>query len=399
MRARIIPGAHQPACFLTSPDGDDNETLRYSIRNIFHHSCACSADADFARLAGSGGWREHSGLVFRDGISDRRVVRYLGIPFCARLVAVSCDLFRSITIAFLGSVIAVGTHDHGLFAQSAQSNAGFRVVLLGTGTPNPRPDRFGPSTLVEAGTERLVFDCGRSCTTRLWQLKIPLGSVKLFITHLHSDHTVGIPDLWLTGFLSLPYGRRTGPFEVFGPRGTAAMMTHMREAYDADIRIRQPQQGFEINAKDFVEGVVYEKNGVRVTAFKVSHDDIDAYGFRIDYQGHSVVLSGDTRPSNNLVAHARGIDVIVHEVAASSSEVGDRIIATLHSTPEQAGEEFSKIGAKLAVYSHYSLFGSPEPTVDEIAVRTRKTYRGRLEIGEDLMAISIGDSVTVQRLH
>src|SRR5205823_4686607 len=85
---------------------------------------------------------------------------------------------------------------------AAPADSGFRVVLLGTGTPNPRPDRFGPSTLVEAGSERLVFDCGRSCTTRLWQLKIPLGTVKLFITHLHSDHTVGIPDLWLTGFLS-----------------------------------------------------------------------------------------------------------------------------------------------------------------------------------------------------
>src|SRR5438034_1563946 len=100
----------------------------------------------------------------------------------------------------------------------------FRVVLLGTGTPNPRADRFGPSILVEAGSERLVFDCGRSCTTRLWQLHIPLGTVKLFITHLHSDHTVGIPDLWLTGFLSNPYGRRTGPCRGGGPEGPTAMM-------------------------------------------------------------------------------------------------------------------------------------------------------------------------------
>src|SRR6185295_19500134 len=74
-----------------------------------------------------------------------------------------------------------------------------KVTLLGTSTPNPLPDRFGPSTLVEAGSEKLVFDCGRGCTIRLCQMKIPLGSVKLFITHLHSDHTVGIPDLWLTG--------------------------------------------------------------------------------------------------------------------------------------------------------------------------------------------------------
>lgn len=282
-------------------------------------------------------------------------------------------------------------------AAAPSADSGFRVVLLGTGTPNPRPDRFGPSTLVEAGSERLVFDCGRSCTTRLWQLKIPLGTVKLFITHLHSDHTVGIPDLWLTGFLSNPYGRRTGAFRVWGPAGTAAMMTKMREAFDADIRIRQPQQGVEISATDFVEGPVYSENGVRVTAFKVSHDDIDAYGFRIDYRGHSVVLSGDTRPSANLVSHAHGADVVVHEVAMSTSEAGNRIIAQLHSTPEQAGEEFSRIRPKLAVFSHFSFFGTPEPTIDELLARTRQTYQGRLEVGEDLMAISVGDSVVVTR--
>jgi ribonuclease Z len=277
------------------------------------------------------------------------------------------------------------------------ADSGFRVVLLGTGSPNPRPDRFGPSILVEAGSERLVFDCGRSCTTRLWQLGIPLGAVKLFITHLHSDHTVGIPDLWLTGFLSNPYGRRTGAFRVWGPAGTTAMMARMREAYDADIRIRKPQQGVEISATDFVEGPVYDENGVRVTAFKVSHDDIDAYGFRIDYRGHAIVLSGDTRPSANLVAHARAADVVVHEVAMSTSDAGSRTIAQLHSTPEQAGEEFSRISPRLAVFSHFSLFGSPEPTMNELLARARQTYHGRLEIGEDLMAISVGDSVVVTR--
>jgi len=277
----------------------------------------------------------------------------------------------------------------------------FRVVLLGTGTPNPRADRFGPSILVEAGSERLVFDCGRSCTTRLWQLHIPLGTVKLFITHLHSDHTVGIPDLWLTGFLSNPYGRRTGPFRVWGPEGTTAMMANLQKAYQADIQIRQPKEGVDIEAKDITEGIVFEEHGVRVTAFKVNHGDIDAFGFRVDYQGHSVLLSGDTGPSNNLVAHAKNVDVVVHEVGmfAPGSDAGSQTVARLHSTPEQAGEEFSKIRPKLAVYSHYSLFGTPEPTMEELISRTRKTYQGLLEIGEDLMAISIGDSIAIQRIH
>lgn len=277
----------------------------------------------------------------------------------------------------------------------------FRVVLLGTGTPNPRADRFGPAILVEAGSERLVFDCGRSCTTRLWQLRIPLGTVKLFITHLHSDHTVGIPDLWLTGILPAPFGGRTAPFRVWGPAGTAAMMANLEKAYEADIRIRQTALNAAIEAKDFTEGVVYRANGVQVTAFKVNHDDIDAYGFRVDYQGHSVLLSGDTRPSENLVAHARGVDVVVHEVGmfAPGSDAGRQTVALLHSTPEQAGEEFSKIRPKLAVYSHFSLFGTPEPTMEQLIARTRTTYQGPLEIGEDLMAISIADSVAVQRIR
>jgi ribonuclease Z len=277
----------------------------------------------------------------------------------------------------------------------------FRVVLLGTGSPNPRADRFGPAILVEAGSERLVFDCGRSCTTRLWQLRIPLGTVKLFITHLHSDHTVGIPDLWLTGFLRIPYGGRTGAFRVWGPAGTTAMMVAMRKAYDADIQIRRPTQGVDIDAKDITEGAVYQASGVQVTAFKVNHGDIDAYGYRIDYKGHSVVLSGDTRPSDNLVAHARGADVVVHEVGmfAPGADDGRQMVALLHSTPEQAGEEFSKIRPKLAVYSHYSLFGTPEPTMEQLIAQTRTTYQGPLEIGEDLLSISVGDSVAVQRIR
>src|SRR5215472_3668292 len=106
--------------------------------------------------------------------------------------------YMQVRILAVLAILFAGTFD--TIAQAAQPAASdFKVTLLGTSTPNPLPDRFGPSTLVEAGSERLLFDCGRGATIRLWQLKIPLGTVKLFITHLHSDHTVGIPDLWLTG--------------------------------------------------------------------------------------------------------------------------------------------------------------------------------------------------------
>jgi len=146
--------------------------------------------------------------------------------------------YVNVQVVTLLTFLLAGASD--AIAQAAQSaTSDLKVTLLGTSTPNPLPDRFGPSTLVEAGNERLLFDCGRGATIRLWQLRIPLGTVKLFITHLHSDHTVGIPDLWLTGFAPLPYGRRYESFAVYGPNGTAEMMSYLEKAYKADIENRR----------------------------------------------------------------------------------------------------------------------------------------------------------------
>ena len=310
------------------------------------------------------------------------------------------------------SLLLVATSDN--LAQAAQPAASdFKVTLLGTSTPNPLPDRFGPSTLVEAGKEKLLFDCGRGATIRLWQLRIPLGTVKLFITHLHSDHTVGIPDLWLTGFAPLPYGRRNVPFAVYGPKGTAEMMSYLEKAYQADIENRREfipnfsSQQVAIAAKDIEEGVVYDQGGVRVTAFKVTHANLkDAFGFRVDYRGHAVVISGDMTPNENFVKYAQGADVVIHEVGVARPELLERdpgvrhMLATHHSSPEDAARDFARIRPKLAVYTHYTRprrDDIPEVSIAEILSRTRAIYSGPLEAGEDLMSISIGDSVTVER--
>jgi len=317
-------------------------------------------------------------------------------------------------------LFAIGLTFTGVAAVMAQVSshgplptAEFKVTLLGTSTPNPLPDRFGPSTLVEAGSEKLVFDCGRGCTIRLWQMKIPLGSVKLFITHLHSDHTVGIPDLWLTGWLASPYGTRKEPFRVWGPKGTEAMMSHLTQAYEEDIHIRRDfnpsisAQQVAVSAKDFTEGPVLEENGVRVVAFKVKHDEIkEAFGFRVDYKGRSVVISGDMAPNENFIKYAQGADVVIHEIGVARPELLEKspaarkVLATHHSSPEDAGRDFARIKPKLAVYTHFTrLFGDgiPEVTIPEIIARTRTTYSGPLEAGEDLMSISIGESVSVER--
>jgi len=286
------------------------------------------------------------------------------------------------------------------------------VTLLGTGTPKLRIERFGPSTLVEAGEEKLLFDCGRGATLRLQQISVlPRDMTAVFLTHLHSDHTVGIPDLWLSGWIPA-LGGRTEPFHILGVVGTKEMMAHLQKAYQADIRIRIEDEklnprGVAVLAEDITEGVVYERNGVKVTAFDVDHGPAikPALGFRIDYRGRSVVISGDTRFSENLIQFSEGVDVLVHEVAAAKAELMSkservrRIIAH-HTIPEEAGRVFNRVKPKLAVYSHIALpvdLLTSEPTVQDLIALTRKTYSGPLEVGEDLMIIEIGDKIEVRR--
>ena len=290
-------------------------------------------------------------------------------------------------------------------ASAAAQGPEIKVTLLGTGCPPAVMNRFGPSILVEAGEQKFLFDAGRGALQRLNQVKVRWRDVQgVFLTHLHSDHVVGFPDLWLTGWLT---PGRDGPLQVWGPRGTKKMMSHLEQAYEYDIRIRlyddrASPDGVVILAEDVAGGFVYEKKGVKITAFEVDHTPVKpAFGYRIDYAGRSVVLSGDTRVSENLIRHAQGVDLLVHEVAAPETfqragtppERAKSVVAH-HVTPEQAGEVFSRTKPKLAVYSHIVL---PTATEQDVIPPTRKTYAGPLELGEDLMVIEVGETVMVRR--
>jgi ribonuclease Z len=290
-----------------------------------------------------------------------------------------------------------------------------KVTLLGTGSPILLMDRFGPSTLVEAGGEKLLFDVGRGASLRLWQSGVPLRDFSgVFFTHLHSDHVSGLPDLWLTGMLpNKSFAHRTEPMHIYGPAGTAAMMTNLARAYEADIRIRQadenvPAAASVVIAKDITQGVVFDQNGVKVTAFDVDHGDLikPAFGYRIDYAGHSVVLSGDTRVSENLVRFAKGCDVLFHEVAAARPELLQRSVAAQriighHTTPEQAAGVFSRVKPRLAVYTHIVLLTTDPhiapPVIADIVDATRAGYGGAFEVGEDLMTVEVGEKISVHR--
>jgi ribonuclease Z len=170
----------------------------------------------------------------------------------------------------------------------ANAQETFRVTLVGTGTPTAQPDRFGPATLVEVGNQRLLFDAGRGVPIRFAQLRIPTARIDmLFITHYHSDHVSGIPDLWLTAWLP-GGGARKEPFRVIGPTGAKELMANLEKAYAADVHIRiadqkLPPAGAAVLTEEFAsDGVVYEREGVRVTAFEVDHGDEikPAYGYR-----------------------------------------------------------------------------------------------------------------------
>jgi len=286
------------------------------------------------------------------------------------------------------------------------------VTLLGTGTPTPRADRFTQSTLIEAGGQKLVFDLGRGVTIRLWQTGTPLSSVTAhFLTHFHSDHTVGLPDLWLTGWLPPSYGRRRTPFVLYGPTGTGALAEGLEKAFADDIKIRlldehNPPQGIAFDVHEFTApAAIYERDGVKVRAFPVDHGDVikPAVGYKIEYGGHSVVISGDTRLNDEVVRQGAGADLLIHEVAAIDPEVLKRSpalqpIMDHHTSPEQAGTVFARAKPKLAVYSHIARFGdarTPPPSDADLVRQTRKTYSGPLVVGVDLMRFEIGDGISV----
>ena len=296
----------------------------------------------------------------------------------------------------------------GLFGADVVSAQSIRVTLLGTGTPEASPDRFGPATLVEAGEEKLIFDAGRGATIRLAQAEVPLSDITVFLTHLHSDHTNGLSDLWTAGYMAPTF--RDTPLEIYGPPGIVDLASGLQDAYGPDLDIRASEyaalgidffpSGAALDATEISrEGVVLERGGVRVSAIAVEHGVGTAFGYRVDYGGRSVVISGDTRLSQNLINKARGVDLIIHEVMAVADELMNgpqatflQGVLTLHTTPEEAGSLFRDVEPKMAVFTHIVLVGVSE---EGLETATRKTYSGPLRVGRDLMTFVVDDDVSI----
>ena len=282
-----------------------------------------------------------------------------------------------------------------------------RVTLLGTGLPTPNPRQLGPSVLVEAGDTKLLFDCGRGCAHRLWNLgpNYLRGASHLFLTHMHSDHTVGIADLYMNGWTQ----GRAENLHVYGSAAADTFMHHLRLAFEQDVVFRADRQ-HQIATREALdyEWVLME-NGksvtigdATVTSFDVDHADIKpAFGYRIDVGERSVVISGDTTYSENLVRHSIGADVIIHEVFSPAivrivremfpKNVADDIVS-LHTLPPDVGRVFTETQTRLGVFTHLN---NDPAGIPELIEQTRTTWDGALEVGEDLMVIEIGEEIRV----
>ncbi|MBI3004318.1 MAG: MBL fold metallo-hydrolase [Ignavibacteriales bacterium] len=269
------------------------------------------------------------------------------------------------------------------------------VVLLGTGMPRPNPEAQGPSTAIVVGTKVFLFDAGPGVERQLAATNLPIdGVTALFITHLHSDHTLGYPDLLFTSWVM---GRRNA-LDVYGPPGLSQMTLHLCAAYKEDIRVRveglehQTPDGYRADVHEIKPGVVYEKEGVRITAFPVPHGNWKhAFGYRIDTKGRSIVISGDTRPSKELEKAAAGVDVLVHEVYPEArlapenrpgGEDWPRYMREFHTSDKELGKIVARAKPKLLILHHVVRMGGTDEEM--ISAIKAEGFKGRVVVGKDL---------------
>ena len=303
-------------------------------------------------------------------------------------------LCRGAALALVALILTTAAH-----AQQTQ------IVLLGTGNPPADPDRSGPATAIVANGTAYLVDFGAGVVRRAKSAVVDRGiaaldPVKLhvvFVTHLHSDHTVGYPDLILTPWV---LGRRV-PLEVYGPSGIAHMTEHVLEAYREDFATRTKDrdlftvgafsEGHAVNAHEIKPGIVYKDANVTVTAFATKHA-MESYGYRFDTPDRSIVISGDTNPSQATIDACRGCDVLIHEVLTHEWLTKRRdfqaYAAQFHTTTSQLTELAKQAKPGLLILYHASL--SLRPAVDSerstpaALLGEMSKYPGRVVVGRDL---------------
>ncbi len=283
----------------------------------------------------------------------------------------------------------------GVLALGGQAVAPARVIMLGTGSPVPDPQAQGPATVIAVGSRLFLVDAGAGVTRQLAAAGFPrIKEVEAtFITHLHSDHTLGYPDLIFTTWIM---GRRA-PLLVFGPPGLVRMTDRLMDAWreDLDVRIhgleRETEAWLKVDAREIAPGVIYDKDGVRVTAVGVKHGDWRTFAFRFDTPGKSITISGDTAPTDALAEAAKGSDVLVHEVYDAArvkpenrpgGEFWPQYMREFHTSNVELGRFAARVRPGLLVLYHVLRMGGSD---DELLAGIREGgYTGRVAIAHDL---------------
>ena len=304
---------------------------------------------------------------------------------------------RSALLAGVAVVLLSTSFTH--VSATGQGTARTRVVMLGTGTPNADPDRSGPAIAIVVDGEAYLVDAGPGIVRRAAaaerngiQALAPSRLRRVFITHLHSDHTLGLPDLVFTPWTL----ERTAPLQVFGPPGIAEMTRHISAAWEPDIRNRidglEPanETGYKVSATEVNPGIVYRDSLVTVRAFAVPHGDwAVAYAYRFETPDRVVVVSGDTRAGNEVADACNGCDVLLHEVFSAErfkSRPADwqRYHARAHTSTVELAAIARRARPGLLVLYHQLYWGSTD--ADLIRELRAAGYTGRVESARDLVA-------------
>ncbi len=288
------------------------------------------------------------------------------------------------------------------FAQAAQTKT--QIVLLGTGTPNADPERFGPATAIVVNDTPYLIDCGPGVIRRATAAQakgvkgLAVEKLKtLFITHLHSDHTIGSPDVIFTPAVL----DRHSPLEVYGPPGTRRMVNHLLAAWSEDVamRVRGLERGdakayrvivHEIGHEighEIAPGVIYRDANVTVKAFRVAHGSWrHAFGFRFETPDKTIVVSGDTGASDEIVKQCNGCDVLIHEVYSVEgfkrrTPQWQKYHSTFHTSSVQLAELAKRARPKKLILHHQLLWSA---TVESLLNEMRGVYDGEIIYGNDL---------------
>jgi ribonuclease Z len=312
-------------------------------------------------------------------------------------------LIFALSFAASGLLIAASHAQDSRESRTGSPSAPF-VVFLGTGTPGPTPNRQGPSLAVVAGGKAYLADVGvgvvRQADAAYANGVRALDPGKLdiaFVSHLHSDHTLGLPDLILTPWVL----GRTAPLELYGPPGISAMAENILKAYTEDIHIRTTgleqanETGYKVNAHEIKPGVIYQDSNVKVTAFAVRHGTWPlALGYRFDAAGKSIVFSGDTAPAESVVEACNGCDLLIHEVyiglptagSARTPEHWAQYMKTFHTSAAELADIATRARAKTLVTTHLAF--STTTTQADLIAALKKGYGGTVIVAHDLDVVS-----------